>query len=682
MTPEYAIEVPGRGGHYEPQDSLEGVRQALRSGEVSLSGRVSKAIAADLENAQQEASSLLDAYGASDDSLYPTLKEGYLWQVRNAHLTLERANLRNPNLILRPQDETERAAFHEQILVDYLQTINHLTAEDRLTRTVLRRNPVLYQEPADIAALVEQFKHVPLVRIQEEVSNSNANPHAGLKAYCERMGMPLTPPETELPSPEAAVRAVRMCIRDGVVRTDSRPPADLRQKVNAAHEQAREHLVKCEIESYSLEEQSLIREAVAHQVRLLVLASHRAWREALTPDLLTTDEEYRRAIARQLLEEHLAMIQKLRRDDEVSNALLNNHLVLYQDPEGVDDLARQTKEIPRSIVLRYCVSFPRDPVMATRRHFNRAQEKKKQSGSVETFRRADLGRMSRIKERLAAAKPYPDHSSLEPIKRITNHALLEHDEVIVLGRLVKAGNEEAKDILVQHNMRLVANCARRYQGLGLELSDLISEGTRGLIRAVEKYDYGHGFRFSTYATHHINFRLQRALEDMGRTIRIPVKAHRQLSKISRASKELLARGVKPTPETLAWHTDMSPEVVAKRLEDDKRSKTASLNAKVGDTGNAEFGDLLRATEAVEDVVVRNEEKQEAFEVISSALQSIDAVGRDIIVRRHGIGMNPQKPGEVAAELGMSVKAVCRLEEEALQSMAAFIGSERAIELVA
>ena len=166
----------------------------------------------------------------------------------------------------------------------------------------------------------------------------------------------------------------------------------------------------------------------------------------------------------------------------------------------------------------------------------------------------------------APEREYQSAEAPDPVrtylKEIGGVSLLSAKDEVRLAKLIEKGDQDAKNALIEANLRLVVSVAKRYMGRGLNLLDLIQEGNLGLIRAVEKFDYTKGYKFSTYATWWIRQAITRAMADQARTIRIPVHMVEVINKLARVQRQMLQDlGREPTPEELAKELDMTPEKV-------------------------------------------------------------------------------------------------------------------------
>jgi RNA polymerase primary sigma factor len=251
------------------------------------------------------------------------------------------------------------------------------------------------------------------------------------------------------------------------------------------------------------------------------------------------------------------------------------------------------------------------------------------------------------------------------MREARNWPLLTPAEEIELAKQIERGDLVAKERMVNSNLRLVMSIARRYQGQGLSMGDLVQEGTLGLIRAVEKFDWRKGFRFSTYATLWIRQSIQRGLENSGRTIRLPVHVGQRARKVARARRELTAKlGREPTDEEIADETGLELELVLEAAKADR--EPTSLDLPVGDDGETSLGALIATDEASPHEEVADTLRHEA---VQKAIETLPDKERTVIHLRFGTGGEPpQTLSEVGKRLGLSSTRARELEEQALRRL--------------
>jgi RNA polymerase primary sigma factor len=270
----------------------------------------------------------------------------------------------------------------------------------------------------------------------------------------------------------------------------------------------------------------------------------------------------------------------------------------------------------------------------------------------------------------SASKGWQDEGGLDSLQQFLNEArrypLLTAAEEIELAKRIERGDMAAKDRMINSNLRLVVSIAKKYQGQGLSLGDLIQEGVIGLIRAAEKFDWRRGFKFSTYATLWIRQAIQRGLHNTSRTIRMPVHIAQRERKISRVERELNVKlGREPTVEEIAEVAELPVEEV----EEIKKASQpmASLDQPVGDDGDSAFGDFLSSDkpEPQEEVAMNFRD-----EAVRKALDRLPERERDVVELRFGVGLAEPTPlRETGRVLGMSAERVRQLEERALRQLA-------------
>jgi RNA polymerase primary sigma factor len=252
------------------------------------------------------------------------------------------------------------------------------------------------------------------------------------------------------------------------------------------------------------------------------------------------------------------------------------------------------------------------------------------------------------------------------LNEIRRYPLLTAAEEIELAKRIEQGDLDAKERMINSNLRLVVSIAKKYQGQELSLLDLIQEGIFGLIRAAEKFDWRKGYKFSTYATFWIRQAIQRGLANKARTIRIPVHIGQRERKIVRAERELSARlGREPSDAEIAAAAEL-PLSQVEEVREAARTVT-SLDRPVGEEGDTSLRDLLEGDSPPVDQEV---ELSLSEELLRRTVDELPETERHVIQLRYGIdGQDPQPLRETGRRLGLSAERVRQLESKALKRLA-------------
>src|SRR5919205_268547 len=252
------------------------------------------------------------------------------------------------------------------------------------------------------------------------------------------------------------------------------------------------------------------------------------------------------------------------------------------------------------------------------------------------------------------------------LREIGRHPLLTAADEVELSKRIERGDLEAKRRMIECNLRLVVSIAKNYRNQGLPFLDLIQEGMFGLIRAVEKFEWRRGLKFSTYATWWIRQAVARAIADKARTIRVPVHVVERMQKMQRAERYLLAQlGREPTLEEIAEEAGL-PLQQALEVRAAARAST-SLDQPIGEQEDAVFGDLVAGDEPLPDEQTERHMQKEALD---RALEALPERDRKVLELRYGLGgEEPHTLEHIGKRLGLTRERVRQIEVESLSRLA-------------
>jgi RNA polymerase primary sigma factor len=279
-----------------------------------------------------------------------------------------------------------------------------------------------------------------------------------------------------------------------------------------------------------------------------------------------------------------------------------------------------------------------------------------------------------LEEEPEQAPPPPPPPTLETttdalqlfLREAGRHPLLTAAQEVELAKRIERGDMDAKQTMIQSNLRLVVSIAKNYRNQGLPFLDLIQEGTLGLIRAVEKFDWRRGYKFSTYATWWIRQAVARALADKARTIRMPVHIVERLQKMNRAERNLWTQlGREPSLEEIAEEASL-PIQQAREVRAAARAAT-SLDQPVGDQEDAVLGDFVAGDGPLPEEQVELSLRSEA---LAQGLAALTERERQVLVLRYGLAdYEPKTLEDIGRRLGLTRERVRQIEVEALRRLA-------------
>ena len=265
------------------------------------------------------------------------------------------------------------------------------------------------------------------------------------------------------------------------------------------------------------------------------------------------------------------------------------------------------------------------------------------------------------------------------LKEIGRVSLLTGDEEVALAKRIECGDETARRKLTEANLRLVVSIARRYQNRGMSMLDLVQEGNLGLIRAVEKFDYHKGFKFSTYATWWIRQAITRAIADQARTIRIPVHMFETLTKFNRVQRQLVQDiGREPTPEEIAAEMGTTPDKVHDLMRIGR--DPVSLQTPVGEDDDSLLGEFIADDESVRPEVAVGEAM--CGEGLADLLDALTSRERQILRLRFGLeGDHPLTLEEVGQTFGLTRERIRQIEAKTLAKLRAFRDAQHMLDFL-
>jgi len=385
--------------------------------------------------------------------------------------------------------------------------------------------------------------------------------------------------------------------------------------------------------------------------------------------LISGKERFDKSIAEKEIDDKQLFIKKLPRLCEClkkENALLEEQLKKLRDPklkkvdrvkisEDVEKTRIRTQAYLRQMHFRHNIIDDFGEVILAAYERFLALDKE----IYELMPRAE-------KNRFAAAKLLAAQRKLKKRELAAGRTLDEFKKDVRMLQRWMDKSQEAKREMVESNLRLVISIAKKYTNRGLSFLDLIQEGNMGLMKAVEKFEYRRGYKFSTYATWWIRQAVTRAIADQARTIRIPVHMIETINKVLRGAKKLMMEtGREPTPEELALELGLTPDRVREIYK--IAQHPISLQAEVGDSGESQFGDFL------EDTTIESPAEATGYSILkdkmNEVLETLTDRERTVLIERFGlIDGKPKTLEEVGVRFKVTRERVRQIEAKALRKM--------------